>query len=389
MPLDNTTDEYEEIKTSFAAAKVELGNNDWTLTPRVYWRKNADDYFFVRNQAVFNSTTSDVLGGELNFSTQSALGMTGLGVNIQDTKFKSSRLGDRKRTQWSIFGEHRFTFLAGKIDLTPGFMFTTYSDFGNGFFPGIDLGVKITEGLKGYASWGRTLRIPTYTDLYFSNGGNLPNPDLKPEFAQNFEAGLKYGKNGLRLSAAAFVREGSDIIDRTKTVATERWFPTNVSDLRLFGVEFSADVAPRLVLGLDDFFPIKKLNFGATYLPKIDYKTPSDRQLSRYAADQLRWQINFSTDFEVAKKFIPTLNVRYFERFTLPKGFDSAYKGFLTDVRLAWAEKNWRVFGQVNNLFNKKYTESNGITMPRRWFSVGLRRRFNLFIDVKRAQSLA
>jgi vitamin B12 transporter len=377
--VDNNTEEYEAIKTSFASASTTFKTDKIRITPRFYWRKNADDYYFVRNTAIFNSTTSDIFGSEIQSSYESKFGTTGVGLSLQKTKFHSLKLDTTDRTQSAIFVEHRFHFLNEKLDITPGVMYSKFSDFGGDFFPGIDVGYRVNDNMKMYATWGKTFRIPTFTDLYFNNSSNLSNPNLVPEKAQNFEIGMRYTQSALRVNAAWFVRNGTDIIDRIKTDTTAgvKWFPTNLTDLKVSGIDAGIEYLPSILRGGD--YWLQRIGLSVTYLSKIVNKQPVEVKASRYAADQLKYQVNFSIQSKIVGNLSHSLNIRYFERLTLPKGYEQYYKGFLTDWRLMWSESNYRLYLQVNNLFNKKYVESNGITMPRRWMSIGIDTQFGKY----------
>lgn len=376
LPVDNFTDEYETIKTSFASASTTFKGEDWRITPRLYWRKHADDYYFVRGSSIFNSTTSNILGADWNLSYDNKLGTFGLGAMLQRTGFKSLKLDTTTRTQVSAFIEQRFKLLNNRLDITPGLMYTIITDLDAGLFPGIDVGYRVSETVKLYSSWGRTFRIPTFTDLYFSNASNASNANLQPEYAQNFEIGAKFNQNGFRITAAWFMRDGRDIIDRVKTDTTPgvKWFPTNLASLKVEGYDVSLNYLPTILRGGD--FWLQRVSLSATYLSKVAYNKGSEVKASRYAADQLKWQANVGLQTKIVGRLSQSINVRYFERIVLPKGYEDFYKGFLTDWRLTWTDKYFTIIAQANNIFNKKYVETNGITMPRRWLSIGLETQF-------------
>ena len=370
LPVDNYGNEYEEVATSFANATLNYTTGNLKITPRLSWRRSNDDYYFVRNAPIFNSTKSNVLTADVNSSYKSDLGITGLGLNFQTTDFESLKLGKRERTQYSMFLEHRLSLLDDKLDVTAGFMFTTFSDFGAKVLPGIDVGYKIDNKFKIYTSFGNTFRVPTYTDLYFNNGANDFNANLTPETANNVEFGLKYNYQGVRISSAWFARYGTSIIDRVKTDVAKKWFPTNVTDLTVSGIEANVDFLPTILRGSD--FWLKRLNVSATYLTTVKSTTPDSIKLSRYAADNLHFQANLNVEHAIFGKLTHSFNVRYFERFTIPVGNDDFYKGIIIDTRLTWTESFGRFYLQCNNLLSKKYVESNGITMPAKWVSLGL-----------------
>jgi vitamin B12 transporter len=245
-PVDNNTEEYEEVTTNFASASLPIQSGKLKITPRLSWRYSNDDYFFVRGTPIFNSTKSNVYTADINSSYKSDYGLTGFGITYQNTDLASKRLDTTSRKQFSAFLEHRFSILDNRLDISPGFMFSSFSDFGSGFYPGVDVGFRLNDKFKIYTSYGRTLRIPTYTDLYFKNGANDNNPALIPERADNFELGAKFSYNGLRISGAWFTRLGDSIIDRVKTDLTKKWFPTNVSSINISGVEFNIDFLPEI-----------------------------------------------------------------------------------------------------------------------------------------------
>jgi vitamin B12 transporter len=374
LGVDNNTEEYEEVTTSFASANLPIESGNFKIIPRISWRRSNDDYYFVRGQPIFNSTKSNVYTADVNSSYKSKYGSTGFGVTYQATDLASKRLDTTDRKQFSAFLEHRFSILNGRLDITPGFMFTSFSDFGSGFFPGVDVGFRVNEKFKVYGSYGKTLRIPTYTDLYFNNGANANNPALMPERADNLEVGAKFNYNGVRITAAWFTRLGDSIIDRVKTDLTKKWFPTNVSQLNVEGLELSLDFLPEILRGSD--FWLKRVNVSGTYITKVGYEKPETILASRYAADNLRYQFSVNVEHAIVSKLTHSFNVRYFERFTLAKGFEDFNQGTIIDTRLAWADTFGRVFLQANNLLSKKYVETNGITMPLRWVSLGLELKF-------------
>jgi hypothetical protein len=143
-----------------------------------------------------------------------------------------------------------------------------------------------------------------------------------------------------------------------------------VSKLNVEGLELSLDYLPKILRGSD--FWLKRVNVSATYITKVGYEKPETILLSRYAADNLRYQLNVNIEHAIVSKLTHSFNLRYFERFTLAKGFEDFNKGIIIDTRLAWTDSFGRIFLQVNNFLSKKYVETNGITMPLRWVSLGL-----------------
>lgn len=110
------------------------------------------------------------------------MGITGFGIDISRFFISSNNLGNRNRTMANLFLEHRFT-LWDNVDVTPGVAVTYFSDFKFNAFPGLDVGVQLTDNFKAYGNIGYTFRVPTFTDLYYKDPGTSGNPNLEPESA--------------------------------------------------------------------------------------------------------------------------------------------------------------------------------------------------------------
>ncbi|MEO0042764.1 MAG: hypothetical protein RL329_2212, partial [Bacteroidota bacterium] len=261
----DTSSEYEGTQTRFAAVDMPFEIGQWTIKPRLAWRKHEDDYQYYRYapDRYRNQTKSNVLTAELQTTYKSAYGTTGLGLEMNQTQFESTRLDTHQRTQWSLFAEHRFSWK--DWTLTPGVLLTNYSDFGNHAFPGIDLGYQMGRRIRFFANYGASYRVPTYTDLYFKNAANDANPVLKPEKADNYELGLKYQAGEITGSLAFFRRDGYNIIDRTKDSVHHKWLPTNLSLLKTEGLDLDSEWHPS---AHPQFGWIKSISLSGTYLTK-------------------------------------------------------------------------------------------------------------------------
>lgn len=99
------------------------------------------------------------------------------------------------------------------------------------------------------ASWGEGFRAPTLFELNFQQFGVTPNPDLRPERAHGFDAGVEWRSSGetprFLIGAAVFETRTRDLIDFS--VARNGYF--NISRSRARGVE--AQVSWRPVGWLD------------------------------------------------------------------------------------------------------------------------------------------
>lgn len=350
----NTSSERESIKTGFVAVDAPMQFGQFKLTPRLSWRNNEDYYKYAPTLRA-NFTVTNVITAEANGQYNSKFGKTGIGLEYQKQMFLNNNSVDTSRNISSIYLEHRFQFWQNRIDITPGVLVSNYSDFGFNAFPGIDLGVRITEGVKFFANYGKTNRIPTYTDLYFKNAANLNNLALKPESANQYEFGLKYFGSTVTIQASYFERDGINFIDRTKNTPTELWKPTNTNNVLLKGIDLSTAVR----------LPFANSRFDISYVSITDFRRNSEQALSRYVFDFLKEQVNIGYNYTILGNLNHTIRGRYCKRISQNADY------FVVDSKLAWNTKRYEFFAQASNIFDETYTEQNNIPMPKRWFSLG------------------
>ena len=176
-------DQYEETEGSLLAIQTKVQNGNWTFKPKLYWRRGQDHYLYIRtNPEIYeNWHITHKAGSALDISLASKLGTTGMGFDFSRVSIASNNLGNRSRKVAIFFLEQRFTFWDKKFDLTPGVAINIYSDFGNFAYPGLDVGLQFDRQWRLYGNVGYTYRIPTYTDLFYSDRTTIGNPDLKPE----------------------------------------------------------------------------------------------------------------------------------------------------------------------------------------------------------------
>lgn len=364
---DAFANQYEEVQTGLVGIGYRLIKGNFAFRPRLSWRHNQDEYVFDRsNPSIYrNLHISDVFNLELHGDYYSTLGITGIGAELSRVDLRSNNLGERERTIATLFAEHRFEFWNKKIDLTPGIAFNHYSDFGSYFYPGLELGLQLAPGAKFYANTGYTWRIPTFTDLYYEDRANIGNPDLQPEAALSYEAGVKYSQSWWSAQLSLFQRDGRDLIDWTRDSIGGKWQPLNLTNIQMRGAELSTQIDFKILLGQDAW--LERLQLSYTYLDAQDPEF--DVPFSRYVLENLKHQFIAGLEHRLFASLHHSLRVRFLDRVTLPD-----YT--LIDSRIYWKAKRWQAFLQVDNLLDRNYFESNLVEMPGRWIHGGVKIRF-------------
>ena len=353
----SATDQYEETQASFLGISTLLGSEKFLIRPKLYWRRGQDEYIYIRNNpSVYrNLHKTNKIYLDFSFSKLFDSSRLNFGIDLSNSSISSNNLGDHDRFTTSLYANYTFKTKDNKLSFSPGLSISNFSDMSTHFFPGIDVGYDFNEKINLYANYGKTYRIPTYTDLYYSDRNTIGNPDLNPEHAITNEIGIKYSNDNIDVSSSFFSRKSSNIIDYVKQSEQDKWEATNIRNLDTNGFDLNF---------LYKISTHNSLRLGYTYL--FDKSYVSEVNYSRYAINSLRHQLNTRLALKYSNKITHTLINRFGERSNKVSHvvYDSNLKYKLSE--------NSYFFINVNNIFNEEYYETNLVPMPGRNFLIGV-----------------
>lgn len=356
------TEQYETVQTGLASISYELPIGTTRLTTRAYYRQNNDEYIFVRDDPEYykNNHTGKTIGLEANWVIPFENSTTGIGVDLNSVSLNSNNLGERERFVSTMFLEHHMEFFNDRLSITPGVQLNNYSDFGFNTLPGVDLGYHLNQSWTVYGNVGYTYRVPSYTDMYYSDPVNEGNPDLKPEYAWNYEVGIKNRRNNVfTTEVGLFIRDGKNMIDWVRASDTDPWKPVNLLGLRMSGVDMQSTISLHSFLpALFDLLSIKYTYIDAQV---SDYES----LLSRYALENLKHQLRVGLQLKYGNNITHTITMGYYDRVNLEDYM-------VCDTRLAFRVPKFSVFVDVTNVFDETYQETNLVVMPGRWAKAGI-----------------
>ena len=344
--------QYEETQASVVSLQYQQRFNHLSVNSSVYWRRGQDMYLYTRQNpgGYRNMHIGNNVGGTVNATYESSLGTTGIGVDYRKEYLVSSNLGDRNRDVTQVFFDHQFRFFNEKLEINPGASWANYSG-GNFFYPGMDVGFIFNPNHKVFGAISKGFRIPTFTDLYYTSPTEIGNPDLVPESAVSSELGYRFQNDKILAKISGFIRNTNNGIDWLKETPESPWKAENVGEINLKG--FETEFRHQL-------FPFLNYRLGYTYLDN-QYK---NEELSRYALQNLRHQVVAQLDVKFLKFFSNQLIYKYSERVNL-----GSYN--IVDEQINFRYKDLNFYVLINNLTNTKYTETNLVPMPGRWFHLG------------------
>ena len=307
----SATEQYEETQASLLGVTTTISYEKLSITPRLYWRRSQDEYIYIRdNPSVYrNLHKTNKVSAELSGSYFSKSGITGFGMDLSTVNISSNNLGEHKRTTVNLFADHTFQLFDEKLFISPGIALSYFSDMSFHSFPGIDLGYNVSSDFKIYSNIGKTYRIPTYTDLYYSDRTTVGNENLNPESATSTELGLKYNSSNFKFSAALFNRSAKNIIDYVKSSENDLWKAENIGSLTTKGYEFDISYSFKSSYDLSN---VNSISIGYTNITDNNYVT--DINFSKYSLNSLKHHLISKLNLKYIKNINHSIVYKYSER---------------------------------------------------------------------------
>ena len=349
----SATEQYEETQASLLGVSTTINSEKLSIKPRLYWRRGQDEYIYIRdNPSVYrNLHKTNKVSAELSGSYFSNSGVTGFGIDLSTVNISSNNLGEHDRTTVNLFIDHTFKLFDEKLVLSPGIAVSYFSDMSFHSFPGIDLGYNINSNFKLYSNIGKTFRIPTYTDLYYSDRTTIGNENLNPESATSTELGFKYNTSNFKISGAFFNRKAKNIIDYVKENENDLWNAVNIGSLKTTGFELDFRY---------NFQNQNYLNLGYTNIKDNNYVT--NINFSKYSLNSLKHHFTSKLNLNYIRNVNHSFVYKYAERSD-----KSSYN--ILDSKIMYKKG---LFIYVNNIFDEVYSETNLVPMPGTSFLVGI-----------------
>ncbi|MDA8938436.1 TonB-dependent receptor [Flavobacteriaceae bacterium] len=354
----SATEQYEETQASLLGVTTTINSEKLSITPRLYWRRGQDEYIYIRdNPSVYrNLHKTNKVSAELSGSYFSNSGVTGFGLDLSTVNISSNNLGEHNRTTVNLFADHTFKLLDQKLVVSPGIALSYFSDMSFHSFPGIDLGYNVSSDFKLYSNIGKTYRIPTYTDLYYSDRTTVGNENLNPESATSTEFGLKYNTSNFKFSTALFNRNAKNIIDYVKQNEDDLWKAVNIGSLSTSGFEVDMSYRFKSSYSLSND---NSISIGYTNIKDDNYV--SDINFSKYSLNSLKHHFISKFNLNYIKNINHSIIYKYAERSD-----QSNYS--VLDSKIRYKKG---VFIYVNNILDEIYSETNLVPMPGRSFLIG------------------
>jgi len=375
-------EQYEKTTKVFTALQGEVSAGAWHFRPAIYWNRSYDRFELIRgdeSKVPFNHHRTDVFGINLNSYFDWVAGRTAFGAEFRNEDIVSGNLGEPlnaphgnykyglNRSSLSFHMEHnillkRFTLSAGFVAVK-----NTWNEMPFTLYPGIDASLRLGEHWKVYASYNSSLRMPSFTELYYSVGGHKADKYLKPEEMQAVEGGVKYSSRWLTAQASIFHHHASNMIDWVLDTreADPVWQSVNHTKVNTLGEEVNAT------------FHSSLFTFHLAYCHLHQQKREADYLQSQYSLEYLRHKLTAQLRMQLIESLDLTLGYRWQDRMGQYTTIDGEIKDYhpysVVDARLAWNKDTYSIYIEGNNLTGHRYVDYGNVPQPGCWITGGIK----------------
>ena len=363
-----------------------------------FYQYTDDDYLVLGEDTAAswyqapNNHISHTTGGRAMLRVASYLGQTFASVDTRREFIKSNllgvdSLGDDEgiyrrgdvRLNTDISLGHRAEF--GPMVLSATAAWNVNSMFGTRFVPGAELTVDMADDGSSilFVSANRSVRHPSYTNLYYSLGGAVGSRDLQPEMADQIETGVRLSLLddavvGIQFEQAFFQRRGSDMIDWARPNGSDTTFAINSRSLTFTGLESVMTFTPRREQDGD-----WKVRYGRLGFCTMKASETSAGFESNYLLDFLQTKIDASVGVTVPGDVHIDGRWSYQDRiggyYNAALGEEVEFEPFslvsVTASRRFWEDKV-RAYARVDNALDRTVVDLGNVQQPGRWWRLGV-----------------
>jgi iron complex outermembrane receptor protein len=345
---------WERTKTWYSAVHQSLGDN---TELSFSYRRHTDLFVLLEDDPqVYTNRHADQAydAAVRRHNDITKLIRISYGAEGIENSIISNNLGTHLRRQGALYTNFDMRALK-RFSLSAGVREEFYGHHEAFFAPTVSGGVWLSSSIKVRASVSRAFRLPTYTELYYSDPSDLPNPNLKPEQAMSYDGGIDWHfRPHWRAFATVFDRDEKNGIDYVRNSAAVPWQAENFDHLRFTGVESGVE---------GDLAHSQKISVQFTGIHGA---------LQDEGGLQSEYAFNFPSQNAVvtyqiltSKGLLARTRLGVVHRYQLNPFA-------LWDVSVAWTHYRVRPNLQLTNLTNTNYEDFIGVNMPGRAALVGV-----------------
>lgn len=352
---------WERTKGWFAGVRQQIGER---TEAAFAYRRHTDEFVLVRDDPALyeNNHRDGSWQASLRYSepVKSCSALLA-GLEADGDAIDSNNLGRHARNRVAGYADMDVRPAKSRWKLSAGVREEGFSGgFETVFAPHLAGSFRLANSVKLRASGGYGFRIPTYTDLYYSDPTTVGNPNLKPESAWSGDGGVDWAPGTrLTVSVTGFYSRQHDTIDYVRASPADLWHATNLSGLHFAGVESSAT----WIAGKSQTI---RLAWTSLYGAQSALHGLQSEYVFNYPVQNAHLEWNSA----LGKGFLVSDRLQVAERYR-----QTPYPVWDVSIAREAGSGRWgrfRPYLRIENLSNTGYREIEGVAMPGRSVSGGV-----------------
>jgi iron complex outermembrane receptor protein len=347
----------ETIKSNFYRLGIKQRFKEWDIALTYSYNKHQDYFILDGTRPSLFQSESDTHLNFLNLSASYKVnGFTAsAGAELRGETIDSTSMGNRKRNRGALFLNINLA-LGSKTGIDVGIRRNFEADENSNFTYYTGLYYRLNKDIMMRAGYGKSFRLPSFTELYYNSPANIGNPLLEPEVSHNYEVSLSMLRGYYQGDLSLFYRTQSNMIDwfRQYDVFSSTFYPwqaVNVEINDIIGIEWTNRIRVNrtmVSLGIEKLSAVNREDMTG-FQSKYGFRFP---------------------DFTIKAGIIqPIANfAKAAANYTYKHINGTTEKGHFMNLILTVPIGNVELGFRLDNVFDSIIEEIPGLKVPGRWF---------------------
>ena len=283
------------------------------------------------------------------------------GLDLEIARVSGNKVKSEQEEQYGLYASKETPLGDPSIKLRLGLRWNVYSEYDPVVNPEVGLAYDwanfslLLAGIK-------TNNTPTFLQRYYESSTTIPNPDLGMEKAMNYSLSLSYHpKKPIEGTITLFFNTVRDRITYVRMDGGIGRYE-NIGEATLKGIEYSMKWKPH------DSLVVR---------PYYDYLSARDELTDNWLPGKPEHRLRLDLQYKPVQDLTLALDTEYVSRqYTRSDNTESVPGYFVADLRADYYLEKVRLFGKVENLFDRDYLDGHGYPAPPRTLSMGVNYEF-------------
>jgi iron complex outermembrane receptor protein len=283
------------------------------------------------------------------------------GLDFEIAQVSGNKVKSEQEEKYGLYASKETPLGGPPIKLRLGLRWNVYSEYD----PVVNPEVGLTYDRANFSlqlAGIKTNNTPTFLQRYYESSSTIPNPDLGMEKAMNYSLSLSYHpKKSIEGTITLFFNEVKDRITYVRIDGGIGRYE-NIGEATLKGIEYSIKWKPH------DSLVVK---------PYYDYLSAKDELTGNWLPGKPEHRLRLDLQYKPDQDLTFALDTKYVSKqYTRSDNTESVPGYFVADLRADYYLEKIRLFGKVENLFDREYLDGHGYPAPPRTWTIGLSYQF-------------